>query len=105
MNCDGCGAPLPPGANACPACGRPAVLAPPPPGSPRASGSVRKAAADTVEATKAVVTEAKRTGKAALGEAKLAVRDVSDLTRKAVHEVGKELENLGKDLQKGKKGQ
>ncbi len=103
MNCDGCGALLPLGANACPACGRPAVLSPP--SSSRTTGSVRKVASETVEATKAVVTEAKRTGKAALGEAKLAVRDVSELTRKAVHEVGKELETLGKDLQKGKKGQ
>lgn len=66
---------------------------------------MHRAASTTVETTKAVVAEAKKTGRAALGEAKLAVRDVTDLTRKAVHEVSKELENLGKDLQKGKKGQ
>ena len=105
MNCDGCGAVIPSGANACPACGRPAVLAPPPPSGSRPGVTVRRAASTTVETTKAVVAEAKKTGKAALGEAKLAVRDVSELTRKAVHEVGMELENLGTDLQKGKKGQ
>jgi hypothetical protein len=56
-----------------------------------------------VEATKTVVSDAKKTGKAALGEAKLAVQDVRTLTRQAVHEVGKGLESVGKELQKARK--
>jgi len=106
MNCEGCGAILPEGATACPACGRPAVMSPPPSsGATRVTTPIRKAASTTIDATRSVVTEAKKTGKAALGEAKIAVQDVRVLTRKAVHEVGKELESLGKDLQKGKKDQ
>ncbi|MGC2289124.1 MAG: zinc ribbon domain-containing protein [Thermoplasmata archaeon] len=103
MNCSGCGAIVPEGATACPACGRPAVMPPPPSSSSRVTTPIRKVASSTVAATKDVVSDMKKTGKAALGEAKIAVRDVSTLTRQAVHEVGKELESLGKDLQKGKK--
>jgi hypothetical protein len=103
MNCTGCGAIVPEGATACPACGRPAVMPPPPSTSARVTTPIRKVASNTVQATKEMASDAKKAGKAALGEAKIAVRDVSTLTRHAVHEVGKELENLGKDLQKPKK--
>jgi hypothetical protein len=98
---------MPSGANACPACGRPAMMPPPPPppGSSRITNPIRKVANTTVEATKSVASDVKKTGKAALGEAKLAVRDVGTLTRQAVDEVGKGLETVGKELQKaGKKG-
>jgi hypothetical protein len=103
MNCTGCGAIVPAGATACPACGRPSVMSPPPSSTARVTTPIRKVAATTVQATKVVVSDVKKTGKAALGEAKIAVRDVGTLTRQAVHEVGKELESLGKDLQKAKK--
>jgi len=103
MNCTGCGAIVPEGATACPACGRPAVMPPPPSGSSRVTTPIRKVASTTVAASKDMYADAKKTGKAALGEAKIAVRDVSTLTRQAVHEVGKELESLGQDLQKRKK--
>jgi hypothetical protein len=106
MNCSGCGAEIPAGATACPACGRPVMMPPPPPspGSSRLTTPIRKAARTTVEATKSVASDAKKTGQAAIGEAKLAVRDVGTLTRQAVDELGKGLEDVGKELQKaGKK--
>ncbi|MFZ0831138.1 MAG: hypothetical protein WCB18_02035 [Thermoplasmata archaeon] len=103
MNCTGCGAIVPEGATACPACGRPAVMPPPPSSSSRVTTPIRKVASATAAASKEMYSDAKKTGKTALGEAKIAVRDVSTLTRQAVDEVGKGLESLGKDLQKGKK--
>lgn len=105
MNCAGCGAEIPTGANACPACGRPVILPPPPPppGSSRLTTPIRKVASTTAEATKSVAADVKKTGKAALSEAKLAVQDVRTLTRQAVDEVGKGLETVGKELQKARK--
>ena len=103
MNCTGCGANVPEGATACPACGRPTIMPSPPSGPRRVTTPIRKVASSTVAATKDVVADVKKTGKAAIGEAKIAVRDVSTLTRQAVDEVGKGLESLGKELQKGKK--
>jgi hypothetical protein len=106
VNCSGCGAEIPVGANACPACGRPVMLRPPPPpaGSSRVTTPVRRAVNTTVNATRNVASDAKKTGKAAIGEAKLAVQDVRTLTRQAVDELGKGLEDVGKELQKaGKK--
>lgn len=105
MNCEGCGATVPEGATACPACGRPVMVPPPPPGTSRLTTPIRKVASTTVAATKSAAAGVKKTGKAALGEAKLAVRDVGTLTRQAVDEVGKGLENLGKELQKSGKKQ
>ena len=128
MNCTGCGAIVPDGATACPACGRPAVMPPPPSTSSRLTTPIRKVASSTIGATRSVVSDVKQTGKAAMGEARLAVREVStltrqarktgksalgeaklaahdvgDLTRQAVHGVGKGLEDLGKTLQRNKK--
>lgn len=105
MNCSGCGAEIPAGATACPACGRPVMMPPPPPppGSTHSSNPFRKMANSTVEATKGVASDVKKTGKAAVGEAKIAVRDVGTLTRQAVDEVGKGLESVGKELQKATK--
>jgi hypothetical protein len=105
MNCSGCGADVPAGATACPACGRPVMMPPPPPpaGSARLTNPIRKVANSTLEATKSVASDVKKTGKAAIGEAKIAVRDVSTLTRQAVNEVGKGLETVGKELQKARK--
>lgn len=106
MNCSGCGAEIAAGATACSACGRPVMMPPPPPpsGTSRLSSPFRKMASATAEATKGVAGDMKKTGKAAIGEAKIAVRDVSTLTRAAVEEVGKGLESVGKELQKAKKG-
>ena len=56
-----------------------------------------------MKATKAMASDAKKTGQAALSEAKLAVRDVGTLTRQAVDEVGKGLESVGQELQKSRK--
>ena len=105
MNCSGCGADVAAGATACPACGRPVMMPPPPPpvGSSRLTTPIRKVASETVEATKSVAHDVKKTGKAALGEAKLAVRDVGTLTRQAVDEVDKGLESVSKELQKARK--
>jgi DNA-directed RNA polymerase subunit RPC12/RpoP len=105
MKCAGCGAEVPSGANACPACGRPVIMPPPPPttDSSRVTNPIRKVASTTVEATKSVASEVKKTGKAAMGEARIAVQDVSTLTRQAVDEVGKGLESVGKELQKARK--
>jgi hypothetical protein len=50
-----------------------------------------------------VASDVKTTGRAAIGQAKIAVRDVSTLTRQAVDEVGKGLETVGKELQKARK--
>jgi zinc ribbon protein len=107
MNCSGCGAEIPAGATACPACGRPVMMPPPPPaaGTSRLTSPLRKVVSATAEATKSVAADVKKTGKAAIGEAKIAVRDVGTLTRNAVDEIGKGLESVGKELQKsGKKG-
>lgn len=76
---------------------------PPTPGTSRLTDSVRRVASSTVGATKGVAADVKKTGKAALGEAKLAVQDVRTLTRQAVDEVGKGLETVGKELQKARK--
>ncbi len=103
MNCSGCDAIVPEGATACPACGRPVMVPPPPPNASPFTTPIRKVASSTKEATKNVVSDVKKTGKAAMDEAKIAVRDVSTLTRQAVDEVGKGLERLGQDLRKGKK--
>lgn len=105
MNCAGCGAEIPAGASACVACGRPTTMPPPPPppGSSRLSNSIHKAVSTTVDASKGVSADVKKAGKAALGEAKLAVQDVRTLTRQAVDEVGKGLETVGKELQKARK--
>lgn len=105
MNCAGCGAVVPEGATACPACGRPVMMPPPPPpsGSSRLTTPIRRVASVTMETTKSVASDVKKTGKAAIGEAKLAVRDVGTLTRQAVDEVGKGLESVGKELQKARK--
>jgi len=103
MNCSGCGAVIPEGATACPACGRPAVMPPPP--APSRLRPIKKVASTTVEATKSMASDVKKAGKVVVGEAKLAVRDVGTLTRQAVDEVGKGLETVGQELQKaGKKG-
>ncbi|MCI4347513.1 MAG: hypothetical protein L3J97_02700 [Thermoplasmata archaeon] len=99
MNCSGCGAVVPTGDNACPACGRPVMIPPPP---PRAS-PIKQAAKTTVETTKAVASDVKKGGKAMMGEMKIAVRDAGTLTRKVVDVVGKGLENAGKELQKATK--
>jgi hypothetical protein len=107
MNCSGCGAEVPSGATACPACGRPVMIPPPPPtrGSARITDPIRKVASTTIEATKSVASDAKKASKSAVREAKIAVQDVGTLTRQAVDEVGKGLESVGKELQKaGKKG-
>lgn len=106
MNCTGCGAEIPMGATACAACGRPVMMPPPPPppgGASRLTSPFRKVASSTVDVSKTVAAEVKKTGKAAIGEAKIAVRDVSTLTRQAVDEVGKGLESVGKELQRSRK--
>ena len=102
MNCSGCGAVVPMGDNACPACGRPVMLPPPPPSASRLS-PMKKAARDTVEGTKTMASDVKKGGKAMMGEMKIAVRDVRTLTRKVVDEVGKGLETAGKDIQNATK--
>jgi hypothetical protein len=76
---------------------------PPPAGAARLTTPIRRAASTTIEATKSVASDVKKTGKAAIGEAKIAVRDVSTLTRQAVDELGKGLETVGKELQKARK--
>ncbi|MCI4352159.1 MAG: zinc ribbon domain-containing protein [Thermoplasmata archaeon] len=102
MNCSGCGAVVPTGDNACPACGRPVMIPPPAAGaSPRSP--IKKMASTTVETTRAVASDVKKGGKELVGEMKIAVRDVGTLTRKVVDELGKGLEIAGKDLQKATK--
>lgn len=76
---------------------------PPAPAATRLTTPIRNAANRTVAATKTVADGAKKTGKAALGEAKIAVHDVGTLTRQAVDELGKGLETVGQELQKARK--
>lgn len=118
MNCSVCGALVPERATTCASCGRPVTVLPPPsePGtgasgpSPSTSGPspkpnpIRQVAAGTVRATKNMAADVKKTGRVAWSEAKVAAHDVGVLTRDAVDEVGKGLESIGRDLQKGKKG-
>jgi hypothetical protein len=104
MTCTGCGAALPEGANACSSCGRP-VIAPPPPPPPGSSlfSPIKRVASGAVGVTKNMASDLKQGGKEALGEAKIAAHGVGNLTRKVVDEIGKGLEDAGKEFQKASK--